>query len=113
MASSLTFPDLHGPPALPSAEQAGRDERALLAVKSIAIIEKISPQQPTPKFLAETLASDNATEWARAWDAEVIRHAEDPKTWALQDGLDDDKPLPFIMTFRSKKTIWRIEKAQG
>lgn len=67
-------------------------------------MEKRSPHPPDPKSLAEALDSDDANEWARVWDAEMLRHTDSLKTWTLQDALEDDKPLPFIMTFRSKNT---------
>lgn len=108
MEASSTIPDLHEPLEQPSAEQEGRKLRALPTVKAIAIVEKIAPQPATRKSLAEALASDNASEWARVWNAEVLRHTDDHKTYALQEELGYYKPLPFIMNFKSKTSQYGV-----
>lgn len=48
------------------------------------------------------MAFDYAVSWAKAWEAEVIWHTDELKTWNLEAPLESDKPLPYVMIFSSK-----------
>lgn len=48
------------------------------------------------------MASSDAGEWAKACNAEVARHTDDLNTWTLEEQLAEGRPLPYVMTFRSK-----------
>lgn len=61
--------------------------------------------------MATATASKYALQWAKAWDAEVIRHTDELKTWTLEEQHSEDRPLPYIMTLRSKTNQYgRLEK---
>lgn len=80
-----TFPALNGPEEKPSPMQRHRTQRANLDRQAIAIVDKISPPQPTTTSLETAMKSSDAKEWAKAWNTEVLRRTDDLKTWNLEE----------------------------
>lgn len=85
-----------------SAEQRHRIEIATLVNTAIGIIDSVLSPQKKPTSLAAAMASKDALQWVKAWDAEVTRHTDELRTWTLEEQHGDDIPLLNIMTFRSK-----------
>lgn len=61
-----------------------------------------TPPPPSPKNLDEALQRSDAAHWAKAWDEELIRHVTEFNTWTYEDPLPNDKPIPYVMTFKAK-----------
>lgn len=101
-AQASTFPDLKYMKEMPTAKERNKKVQSNLARQAISIIDKINPPAPTPNSLAEAMASDSASELAKACNAEVVRHTDDFSTWNLEEPIEGDKPLPYVMTFHSK-----------
>lgn len=92
-AFASTFPGLCGGAEAQSSQQELIAAQEQLARQAIDIIDKISPAAPTPKRFAEAMASRDADEWAKAFNAEVSRHTDDLSTRTLEETLEQDRPL--------------------
>lgn len=61
--------------------------------------------------LKEAMKAKNATEWARAYDAELDRHGTSLKTWTYEKARPDYHSMSHIMNFKAKNNIYRgLEK---
>eukprot|EP00173_Palmaria_palmata_P000801 Plantae.Rhodophyta-Palmaria_palmata.ctg14030.p1 GENE.Plantae.Rhodophyta-Palmaria_palmata.ctg14030~~Plantae.Rhodophyta-Palmaria_palmata.ctg14030.p1 ORF type:complete len:177 (-),score=4.46 Plantae.Rhodophyta-Palmaria_palmata.ctg14030:290-820(-) len=79
-AAAKAFPNIHGTSLEHIIHSQFQKQRDNLPATGIRIMEKIKPPPPAPETLARAMASENAKQWAEAWNEEVNRYAVDLKT---------------------------------
>lgn len=67
-------------------------------------LPRISPPEPTT--LLQAMSGKDAQTCATAHGAELTIHTTELKTWYFDDELPNDKPLPYIMTYRAKTNMY-------
>lgn len=68
-----------------------------------ALVRHPALLQPDPKTIAEARRSPYASDYIRAYTAELRRHDTGLRTCTYVDPLPDDKPLPNIVNFTTKR----------
>lgn len=81
-------------------------QRDLAAISGLAQSSKSAPPSPPPRKLAKAAARKDAREWKKCWDDDLIRHGTELRAWIYEPARAEDKPLPFVMEFPTKKGIF-------
>lgn len=59
-----------------------------------------------PESLGEAMQRNDASHWAKAWDAELERHDTELQTCTYETPPPTDRPLPYAMAFKANTNMY-------